>query len=124
MLRGELSARTGEGGPSVGISMGFGRHIEASVVGIITDPLGLRASAAWLFRSAASLKPFCAIGVPVFFSDDGTIVAAHAGAGLQWDVHRGLGVFAEIAGEYFPDPPGDLNKGVLLLSAGAQARAF
>ena len=123
VVRGELSARTGEGGPSAGLTMGLGRNLEIAAVVIITDPVGARATGAWLFRPAAALKPFLAAGVPVFFKD-GARLGGHGGAGLQWDLHHGFGLFAEAAGEYFPDLPEGFNKAVVLLSAGAQARAF
>jgi len=122
-VRGELSARTQGGIPSVGATYGIAGAIEIGVAALIAEDFGIRPTAAWLFRPTGSLKPTVALGVPVFFADRAR-AGVHGGLGLTWDMSRHLGVLLGAAVEHFPSAPEPLNRTVLLLSAGLHARAL
>lgn len=120
--RSETDARTGETGPSAGLTFGVTSWLEVAALALIQETKGARvAASAFLLQGA--WKPFARLGVPVFFAD-GARPGIHVAGGLLWDVTRQAGLVLDAGIEYLPSVPEPFNKTSIVIGVGLQARVF
>lgn len=120
--RSETDARTGETGPSAGLTFGVASWLEVAALALIQETKGVRlAASAFLVQGA--WKPFARLGVPVFFAD-GARPGVHVAGGLLWDITRRAGLVLDAGIEHLPTVPAPFNKTSIVIGVGLQARAF
>jgi hypothetical protein len=103
-----------------GLTFGLGDFFEIGASALIGRTMGFEPQAT-LFILKGAWKPLVNAGVPVFVSD-GVIVGARGAAGLQWDPIRHFGIFVQLGGAYFFNPPEGFARALLLPSGGVQGR--
>lgn len=105
---------------AVGLTVGLFDHVELGASVLIGSTAGFELQATGFVLTGA-WKPLVNAGVPFFFVD-----GAHAGirgaGGVQWDVSRHFGVFAQIGGAYFPNAQTGYARAIFLPAAGVQGR--
>jgi hypothetical protein len=105
---------------AVGVTFGLFDHVEIGASALLGRTMGFEPQiTAFVLKGA--LKPLINVGVPVSFVD-GARVGFRGAAGLQWDVNRHFGVFAQIGGGYFVSVPPGYASVVLLPALGVQGR--
>lgn len=120
VLRGDIDPVGGGVLVAPGLSFGLFDHLEIGVSALIGRDAGIEPMAR-AFVLSGSWKPLIEVAVPIFIVDGGR-PGIRAAAGLQWDFSSHLGVFAEVGGAYFPDPPPHYETGYFLPSIGLQGR--
>lgn len=121
-VRSETDARTGETGPSAGLTFGATSWLEVAALVLIQENKGARVSAS-AFALDGAWKPFARLGVPMFFVD-GARPGVHVAGGLLWDVAPYAGVLLDAGIEHFPTVPEPFKKTAVVVGVGVQARAF
>jgi hypothetical protein len=105
---------------AIGLTIGLFDHVEFGASALIGPTMGLELQATG-FMLTGAWKPLVNVGVPFFFVD-----GAHAGirgaGGVQWDVNRHFGVFAQVGGAYFPNVQTGYARAIFLPAAGVQGR--
>jgi hypothetical protein len=84
----------------VGVSHALNRRTDLFVAGMFGGLFGAEVGATLTF-SDGRLRPLAFAGIPLFISE-GVIVGGHVGAGVEYQLHRQLGVFAHLGAAYFP----------------------
>jgi hypothetical protein len=104
-----------------GLAYGVIDYLEIGLAAIV----GIHASGvephgtAYFLRSA--VKPMVDVGAPVFVVQ-GARAGIRGSGGVQWDPIRHFGLFAQVGGAYFFNPPPGYVHGAPLLGIGAQGR--
>jgi hypothetical protein len=124
VARGETDVRAAVIGPSFGVGVALGRRLELDALWLAQRATGLRVAGTFYFRPETELRPLVRLGVPAFFENGTTTAGVHLAGGVLWQAMSRLGVFADLAVEYYPNPPGDIHATAVLLAFGAQAGVF
>lgn len=105
---------------AVGLTFGLWDHLEIGASALIGSTMGVEPQlTGYIFRGR--WKPLVNVGVPIFFSS-GAQPGVRGAAGVQWDLNRHFGVFAQVGGAYFPGARAGYAKAVFLPALGVQGR--
>ncbi len=104
-----------------GLTAGIGEHFGIGASVLLGPTIGVEPQVTLFIIGRGQFKPFVNAAAPVFFSD-GAQAGVRSALGFQWDPIRHIGFFAQIGGAYFPAAPKGVAQGVLLPSAGVEAR--
>ncbi len=110
----------GEGRAALGLTIGRFDHLELGVSALLGSPLGVEPQVT-AFVLKGAVKPLINVGVPIFFGKDPQI-GFRGAAGVQWDVNRNFGIFAQVGGGYFVGVPRPNAPVVFLPALGVQGR--
>lgn len=104
-----------------GLTAGIGEHFGIGASVLLGPTIGVEPQVTLFIVGRGQFKPFVNAAAPVFFAD-GAQAGVRSALGVEWDPMRHLGFFAQIGGAYFPAAPKGVAQGVLLPSAGVEAR--
>jgi hypothetical protein len=106
---------------AVGLTLGLFDHVEVGASALIGPTMGFELQAT-VFMLTGAWKPLLNAGVPFFFNDLGPYVGIRTSWGVQWDVNRRFGVFAQVGSVYFPNAQVGYARTIFLPAAGVQGR--
>jgi len=104
----------------VGAYVGLWRYLEFSVAGIIGQEKGLYVGAAGLLP-LGRFRPLVQVGMPLFFID-GARPGIHAAGGVEWVLHRYLGLVVTVGVQHYFSLPADYDRTIFVPSVGALVR--
>jgi hypothetical protein len=104
-----------------GLSYGLSDHLEIEAGALVGQFKGGWAGARFFF-STGSLKPLASLGFPLFSVHGSLTPGVQPGLGLQWDVDRHFGLFADVTVSYFPGASDALGRFWLVPVLGIQGR--
>jgi hypothetical protein len=105
---------------AVGLTIGLFDHVEVGASALLGPTMGFELQATGFVLTGA-WKPLVNVGVPFFFGD-GVHAGIRGAGGVQWDVNRHFGVFAQVGGAYFPNVQVGYARAIFLPAAGVQGR--
>ncbi|MBA3457870.1 MAG: hypothetical protein H0T42_32610 [Deltaproteobacteria bacterium] len=110
------------GGAAVRVGVGFDvtTQLALQAAALIGPTSGGYAGATFTFL-AGSLRPYAAVGLPLFFSE-GPRLAVRGGGGLEIVITPHVSLMAEVGIEVLLNPEDDILKAVLIPAIGATGR--
>jgi hypothetical protein len=105
---------------AVGSSYGIIDYVEVQITALLGNNFGVEPGGRFYILKE-QLKPLIELAVPIFFVD-GARPGIRGSAGLQWDIARHIGVFAEAGVAFFPGDHENYRDVVFLPALGAQGR--
>jgi hypothetical protein len=104
----------------VGLAVDVTNQLAIQAAALIGPTTGGYAGASFTFLPG-SLRPFGAVGMPLFFSD-GPRYGVRAGGGLEIVITRHVSLIAELGIEVLLNPEDDILKAVMIPAVGATGR--
>jgi len=115
-----LDIPRGGGAARVGLGFDVTGQLQIQAAALIGPTTGGYAGASFTFLPG-NLRPFGAVGMPLFISD-GPRVGLRAGGGLEIVITRHVSLIAELGIEVLLNPEDDILKAVLIPAVGATGR--
>jgi len=115
-----LDIPRGGGAARVGLAFDITGQLAVQAAALIGPNTGGYAGAAFTFLPG-NLRPFIALGMPMFFSD-GPRYGVRAGGGLEIVITRHVSIVAELGIEVLLNPENDIRKAVMIPALGATGR--
>lgn len=105
---------------AVGVTLGLFDNVELGVSALLGRTVGFEPQIT-VFMLNSAWKPLFNIGMPIFFVD-GAYAGFRGATGVQWDMSRHFGVFAQVGGAAFVSLPPGYTKMLFLPALGIQGR--
>ena len=115
-----LDIPRGGGAVRVGLAIDVTNQLAVQAAALIGPTTGAYAGATFTFLPG-SLRPFGALGMPLFFSQ-GPRYGVRAGGGLEIVITQHVSLIAELAIEVLLNPEDDILKAVMIPAVGATGR--